>query len=302
MLSEALAVRSEIYIDKKFKNVEVRSMVISEGISMNVGIIGCGFIGSTLAKTIEDIDEIENVYLFDHSSERVKELAASLSKAVAVSNLGELIDNVELVVEAASQKAVVEFASDILEKGKDLLIMSVGALVDESLYLKLEKLGQKNSCKIYLPSGAICALDGLKAGSIASVDEVLLVTTKPPDGLEHIRYITEQNIDLDSITAPLTIFEGPAKEAVKHFPKNINVAACVSLAGIGFEKTKVKIIADPAATRNIHTLFVRGRFGEFKCEVRNVPSLTNPKTSYLAALSAIATLEKIVRGGVWVGT
>ena len=99
----------------------------------------------------------------------------------------------------------------------------------------------------------------------------------------------------------MTIFSGPAREAVKHFPKNVNIAACVSLAGIGFDKTNVKLIADPAITRNQHKLICRGRFGEFTCEVNNMPSITNPKTSYLAALSAIATLKKIV-GGVWIGT
>ncbi|MCK5560547.1 MAG: DUF108 domain-containing protein, partial [Thermoplasmata archaeon] len=137
--------------------------------------------------------------------------------------------------------------------------------------------------------------------TIAKVEEVTLITTKPPKGLKKVRYITKQGIDIESIKKPLTVFEGTAKDAVKYFPKNVNVAASVSLAGIGFKNTKVKIIADPAATRNMHKIIVKGRFGEFQCEINNIPSMTNPKTSYLAALSAIATLKKIV-SGVWIGT
>jgi aspartate dehydrogenase len=127
------------------------------------------------------------------------------------------------------------------------------------------------------------------------------VTTKPPKGLKNVRYITKQGIDLTKLKESLTVFSGTAREAVKHFPKNINIAACVSLAGIGFDKTNVQIIVNPATTRNQHKLICRGRFGEFTCEIRNMPSMSNPKTSYLAALSAIATIRKIV-GGVWIGT
>jgi len=152
-----------------------------------------------------------------------------------------------------------------------------------------------------LPSGAICGIDGIKSASVAGIDEITIETTKPPIGLEEVRYVTKQGIDFSKLKEPVVVFHGAAKEAVTHFPKNVNIAACVSLAGIGFDKTKVKIIVDPAATRNQHRIVCRGRFGEFKCEVRNMPSMSNPKTSYLAALSAIATFKNVV-SGVWIGT
>jgi aspartate dehydrogenase len=271
------------------------------GAGMNVGIIGCGFIGNTLANAIEGIDEIQKLYLYDHTISCTEGLASSLSKAISTSTVDDLIANVELVIEAGSQEAVREFAKTVLEQGKDLMIMSVGALVDDAFWSELQNIAKKNKCSIYLPSGAICGIDGLKSATMAGIDEIIVETTKPPKGLEKVRYITKQGIDLSNLKEPLIIFDGPAREAVKYFPKNINIAACVSLAGIGFDRTHVKLIADPAATRNQHKLICRGRFGEFVCEVRNMPSMSNPKTSYLAALSAIATLKKIV-GGVWIGT
>jgi aspartate dehydrogenase len=268
---------------------------------MKVGIIGCGFIGNTLANAIEGIDEITELYLYDRTISCTEGLASALNKASSCSTIDGLIDKADLVIEAGSQEAVREHVKKVLECGKDLMIMSIGALEDDAFWNDLKNTAKKNNCKIFLPSGAICGIDGIKSASMAGIDDITVETTKPVKGLEKVRYITRQGIDLSNLKEPMTVFNGPAREAVKHFPKNINIAACVSLAGIGFDRTMVKIVADPAATRNQHKLICHGRFGEFICEVKNMPSMSNPKTSYLAALSAIATLKKIV-GGVWVGT
>ena len=268
---------------------------------MKVGIIGCGFIGNTLASAVEDIEEIIELYLFDHDIRSSESLASSFSKAKAVTSVEELISKSELVIEAASQQAVSDYATTVLDRGRDIMIMSIGALADDTLWTAVQATAKKNQCRVFLPSGAICGIDGLKAASAAGVDEITIETIKPPKGLMEVRYITKQGIDLTKLKEPMTVFDGPAREAVKQFPKNVNIAACVSLAGIGFDKTKIRVIVDPAATRNRHKLICRGRFGEFSCEVNNMPSITNPKTSYLAPLSAIATLQKIV-GGIWLGT
>jgi aspartate dehydrogenase len=268
---------------------------------MKVGIIGCGFIGSTLANEIEDIDEISELFLFDRKISSSEGLASGLTKAKATSDITMLIKNSDLVIESATQEAVNEYAEKILTSGCNLMIMSVGALVNDDFWESLKKIAKQNGCKIFLPSGAICGIDGLKSATIAGIDDVTIETTKPPKGLEEVRYITKQGIDLAKLNKPLVVFDGPAREAVKHFPKNVNIAACVSLAGIGFDKTNIRLIVDPASTRNQHQLICKGRFGEFSCLVKNMPSITNPKTSYLAALSAIATIKKIV-SGVWIGT
>ena len=151
---------------------------------MKVGIIGCGFIGNTLANAIEGMDEIEELYLFDHTISCTEGLAATLLKAKSTSKVEELITKADLVIEAASQSAVKEYAQYILEHGKDILIMSIGALVDDKFWTTLQNTAKKKNCRIYLPSGAICGVDGLKSASMAVIDEITIETTKPPKGLE----------------------------------------------------------------------------------------------------------------------
>lgn len=260
---------------------------------MNVGIIGCGAIGSEIAEAIEEIEEIEVVYLLDHSYEISKQLSSSLRKVIPSKSIDDFIDDVSLVIEAASQKAVKTYAIRILEKGKDLMIMSVGALVDEDFYKKIKNLAKENNCKIYIPSGAVSGIDGINSVS-SKIDEILLISKKPPKSLKNIKYLKDKEIELERMTKPTILFEGSAKDVVKIFPKNINVAATVSLAGIGFEKTKVRVIADPNAKLISHNIVVKGDFGEMEIKVKNVPSPSNPETSYLAVLSAIKTLKKIV--------
>jgi aspartate dehydrogenase len=204
-------------------------------------------------------------------------------------------------VEAASQEAVRDYAKAILNSGKDMLIMSVGALADHKFLDELIAIAQAKGAKIYLPSGAIAGLDGLKSAKEAGIEEVTLTTRKPPKSLVDAPYVKEKCIHLKNLKKEMLIYEGPAREAVKFFPANVNVAASLSLAGIGPEKTRVRIIADPKIDRNIHEIFVKGEFGELEVKTRNVPSPENPKTSYLAALSAIATLKKI-SNNIQVGT
>jgi aspartate dehydrogenase len=184
------------------------------------------------------------------------------------------------VVEAASQEAVKEHAEKLLERGYNLMIMSVGALVDEGLFHRLKKAAEKSGVKIILPSGAIAGLDGLRSAAVGKIREVTLTTTKPPKGF-----------DMELAEAKV-LYTGDAAEAVRKFPKNVNVAATLSLAGIGFEKTKVKLVADPGVAENRHEISVKGEFGEMDVRVSNLPSPSNPRTSYLAAMSAVAAIRK----------
>ncbi|HEY9245809.1 MAG TPA: aspartate dehydrogenase domain-containing protein, partial [Candidatus Methanoperedens sp.] len=151
----------------------------------------------------------------------------------------------------------------------------------------------KHDCKIYVPSGAIAGLDGLKSASVASLESVTLSTTKNPESLKNAPFITDNNIQPASFKEKTLLFEGDAEEAVRAFPANVNVAASLGLAGIGAKKTRVRIFVDPKAVRNIHEITVDGAFGKFTCRIENIPSPANPGTSFLAALSAIATLKKI---------
>lgn len=262
---------------------------------LKIGLIGCGTIGTSICKAIDDgIIEAELFAIYDRNVDDVERLLSTLKRSKAqVIEPAAMIKQIDLLVECASQEAVYEVIPVALHAHCDVMIMSVGAFADEKLHKTIKELAKDNNCKVYLPSGAIVGLDGLKSASTGEIYSVTLTTQKPPRGLAGAPYVIRNKIDLDKINGKTVLFEGTANEAVKAFPANVNVAATLSIAGIGFEKTKVRIVANPALTRNIHEISVEGAFGKFTTRVENVPSPTNPKSSYLASLSAIATLKKI---------
>jgi len=248
---------------------------------MNLGIIGCGAIGTDVAIAADKMGEINRIYLHDINEKKENILLKKIKKS-KVGKITEFLNKVDLVFEYASQKAVEQYSELILEAGKDMIIMSIGCFHDEIFKNKLEKIAKKNKCKIFIPSGAVCGIDGILSASIDTIDEVTLVTTKPPASLD-------KNFNRRTV-----LFKGNACEAVKKFPENINVAASLSLAGVGFLNTKVEIVADPVATRNSHKILAHGKFGRLRAEVENMPNPNNPKSSYMASLSAVATLKKII--------
>lgn len=249
---------------------------------MKIGLIGAGNIARIIADNAKDY---ELVCVYDVDEKAANEFASKYSCDFLKP---EEFPELDLVVEAASQEAVREYAEKIVSMGHNLMVMSVGAFVDLELFERLRKLAKSKKVRIILPSGAVAGLDGIKSASVGKIEEVTLTSTKPPKGL---------NLDVDKKTI---VFEGPAAEAVKKYPKNVNVAATLSLVGIGFDKTQVRIVADPEISRNQHEIHVRGEFGEMRATVQNVPSPQNPKTSYLAALAAVSAIrrfdEKVVIG------
>ena len=261
---------------------------------LKIGVIGCGAIGARICEAVDNgIINARLVAIHDRSMEHCERLMAYLKNKPVISSAAELILNSDIVVECASQAAVRELGLSVLEAGKDMMVLSVGAFLDSGLLQEFVQAAGKNNCKIYIPTGAIAGIDGLRSASVAPVKSVLLSTTKSPAGLRGAPLIIEQNIDIDSFQEKTLIFEGKASDAVKAFPANVNVAASLSLAGIGAERTMVKVFVDPCASRNIHEISVEGDFGKFTCRIENLPSPDNPKTSLLAALSAVAALKKI---------
>jgi aspartate dehydrogenase len=244
---------------------------------MRVGILGCGAIANLIVNNILATEkEITIEYFYDRDVEKAENLA-SIANGIAVLNIEELISNVDLVLEAASPSSVEEHALKVLSKGKSMMIMSVGALMNEDLRNEMVKTAEKNHAKIYTPSGAILGLDGIKAASIGNIKEAKLTTRKSPKSLG-------KDTNKEEI-----LFEGKASEAVKKFPYNINVAATLSLACN--RDIDVKVIVDPKVNRNVHEVVVIGDFGKFTTRCENLPCATNPKTSMLAAFSAIKLLK-----------
>ena len=244
---------------------------------MKVGIIGCGAIANIITTSIVPEDNgIDITYFFDKDIERAENLA-SFAGGVAALDFDEMVDNVDLVLECASPDSVRYYAPKVLEKGRDMIVMSIGAFMDIDFYREVEKIAKQNNAKVHLPSGAIVGLDGIKAVAKFGLKEVSLVTRKSPKSLGK---------EIDEVEV---LFEGKASQAVKEFPLNINVAATISLACQ--RDIDVKIIVDPNVDRNVHEITAKGDFGEFKTTTMNYPCAANPKTSMLAALSAIRLLK-----------
>ena len=269
-----------------------------------IGLLGCGAIGTQIALAIDSGKipaTLTNVY--DISKDAAVEHVSKLNtKPEIVENSHLLSSNpVDIIVEAASQDAVKDVALSVLQNKRDLMIMSVGALLDESIYEILSDACNDFKKTIYLPSGAIAGLDGIKSIK-DELESLSITTTKHPRSLKGAKFFENSKIDLDAINSLTTIFEGTAKEAVSLFPANINVAALLSLSGIGSEKTSVKIVADPNTDKNTHHIEAAGKFGKMTFTIENFPDANNPKTSRLAILSAIETLRKYCSDDIQIGT
>lgn len=255
------------------------------------GLVGCGTIGREIALAIDRRQiEMELLALCDIELFKADLLKKELKNySPKILPLPELIKKVDFVIEAASKDVVPQVLRLCLKEKRPLLIMSIGGLLSEP---ELLKEAQKE-ISIYLPSGALAGLDAIKGAKLGNIKSACLTTTKPPRGLEGAPYIREQSIDLKAIKERQIIFKGNAAEAVKGFPQNVNVAAILSLAGLGAEKTQVTIVVDPKEWRNCHEIEIEGDFGRIITRTENLPSPQNPKTSFLAILSAIATLKGI---------
>ncbi len=251
---------------------------------MKIGLIGAGAIANFLLTEINQKGyghfQVTDVFVRNKNKYHALEDKFNLKLHTDLESF--LRTEIDLVIEVASVTAVKTLLPAILEQ-KDVLIVSVGALVDQIFMKNLTQIAKNNQRKLYLPSGAIGGLDLLQnAHALKTVDHVTLTTRKPANTL-----INEE------LSKEKVVFEGKAEDAIKQFPKNINVAIILSLAGIGIEKTTVRIIADPKLDKNIHQINISGDFGEANFEFKNNPLPLNPKTSYLTALSILGTLERL---------
>ena len=256
-----------------------------------VGIVGMGTIGRAIALALDTGDlPVQLAAVHSRDAEKARAFAATLATAPPVRDLDGLIASSDLVIEAATQEALAIIAPATLAAGKDLMVLSVGGLLD---YPEWIDVADHHHCKLYVPSGAIVGLDGVKGACAGRVDSVTMTTRKPPEGLVGAPYVVEQGIDVFAFTEETEIFEGSAREACKGFPANVNVSAALSLAGIGPDRTRIRIRVVPGGTRNMHDVEVIGEFGRMASHIENVPSDTNPRTGKLSYLSALAMLKEI---------
>lgn len=257
----------------------------------SVGIVGCGTIGLALAEVLfkELQHVVAEVYVCDHHADKAVILARKFKKAKIV-NLPTLIQKSDIVLESGSVQAAGEILNLPLRENQDVLIMSVGGLLEFSDPLKV--LHQKKA-HFWIPSGAVSGLDAIWSSKQAGLKSVKLITRKPPQGLDQADYFKKHPFPKLTGDKEVCIFRGSAREAVKNFPQNINVAAVLSIAGLGATKTQVEIWTSKKYTSNQHEVKVFSGAGEIMSVTRNVPSKQNPKTSALAVYSAIASLKNI---------
>ena len=268
-------------------------------VALRVGIFGVGSIGQTIATAL-DAGKIhaQLAGLADQETEKAEAFAASLASRPRVVTLHELIQRTDLVVESASQAALPHFVPKALAAGRDILILSVGGLLGRQEWFRQ---AEENRCRIYVPSGAIAGLDGIKSASFGCVQSAVLTSRKPVAALRGTKYVIEHHVELDALTEETLIFEGTAEEAARAFPTTSNVAASLRLAVSEKTPVRVCVVAVPGGTENVHEIRVQGEFGRLAVNIENVPSKANPRTSQLADFSALATLKNLT-GALRVGT
>lgn len=252
---------------------------------MKIGIIGAGAIGQYVADRLAERGLGPHVVLI--RSDPAGGIMDGVPRVRAVEDLPE---GIALMVDCAGHAGLAAHGCAILARGIGLITVSLGALADPALADALADAARKGGAQLHLASGAIGALDSLQAARVGGLDAVTYIGRKPPLGWRGSP--AEQRLDLDALAAPAVHFEGSAREAAIAYPKNANVAAAVALAGAGFDATRVQLVADPAVTANIHEIHATGAFGRFTFRIEGQALPDNPRSSALAAMSAIAAIER----------
>lgn len=244
-------------------------------------IIGYGAMAQTVLPKLPLDVRLGWVVVMPQDIENTKKLVGP--DVQVVSQVTDITGKPDRVIEMAGQAGLRAHIFDLIEKGLDIGVISVGTFADSDFTEKIRREANKHHARVYILSGAIAGVDGLASAKVAGLNAVTYQGRKNPRSWKGSH--AEQLINLDEITEATTFFKGSAREAATLFPANANVAATLALAGVGMEETKVELIADPLMNCNQHKILAKGVFGEMEIVMRGVPLENNPKTSMLAALS-----------------
>ena len=256
--------------------------------TLTVGLAGLGAIGLEVARALDaGLPGLTLIAVAARDPARAGSRVAGFRAPPALVGLADLA-RADIVVEAAPAAIFDAIAAPAIEAGRILVAASAGALLPR---MHLVERSRQTGARIVLPTGALLGLDAVRAAAEGEVGSVAIETRKPPAGLAGAPYLVERGITLDGLAAPSRVFAGNAREAAAGFPANVNVAAALALAGIGPERTRVEIWADPTVTRNTHTIRVEAAAARFTMTIEGVPSEANPRTGKLTPLSVIACLR-----------
>ena len=258
---------------------------------MKVGLVGYGTIAGVLARAMDEPGfPARLIAVTGRNEEKARAFCERWKSRPRFLPLDELISVSDLIAEATAMPDLAPLLRLAISARKDVLVMGVGRLLGCEAEIRL---AEEKGVRIHVPSGAIVGLDAVQGAALGRLDRVVLTSRKPPAAFSGAPEVVARGIRLEDLKEPLILFEGPAREAVVRFPANVNVAAALSLAGLGADRTWVRVVADPGVERNIHEIELEGDFGRLLTRAENVPAPQNPKTSYLACLSAISTLRAI---------
>ncbi|NWG25281.1 MAG: aspartate dehydrogenase [Pseudorhodoplanes sp.] len=257
---------------------------------LRIAIAGLGSIGRSLARALSDgVTGLTLACAASGDEAKARAWLAAEGIRCPVVPLSDFPKRADLAVECAPAAAFEAICRPMLEAGKSVMVLSVGALLPRP---ELIELARTKGGRIIAPTGALLGLDAVSAAAEGKIHSVRMTTRKPPIGLKGAPYLVANNISVDGLTEPKKVFSGTAREAAAGFPANVNVAAALSLAGIGPDKTMIDIWADPGVTRNCHSIDVDSDSAKFSMSIENVPS-ENPKTGKIVALSVLAALRKM---------
>ncbi|HEX2988255.1 MAG TPA: aspartate dehydrogenase, partial [Chloroflexota bacterium] len=258
-----------------------------------IGLIGFGAIGRTVARAVAagaaGDTTIVAVLVRDPAKYEVE------STGYPYSFYGDpdlfFDSGMDMVVEVAGHDALRRYAERALRSGMDYLTVSVGAFADDELLERVRSAATASGRRVLIPSGAIGGLDAISAGAIGKLDEVTITSRKPPVAWKGT--VAEREVDLDAVTEPVCLYEGPARKAAALYPQNVNVQAALSLAGIGMDLTRSRVFADPSVIQNTHEILARGAFGEVRISISNIPSDESPKTGRITAMSVTKAIRNL---------
>lgn len=267
---------------------------------MKVGIAGIGAVGSRVARALDrgEIAGCELAAISARNEARAAPFVAGLSRPVPNVPFAAIAGDCDIVVEALPPSLFEDIAIPVLTAGKTLVVLSASQLLDRSYLIDLAR---QHGGRILVPSGAMLGIDAIKAAAVGTIHDVTIVTRKPPKSLAKAPYVVSMGLDLDRLDKAVCILKGSVEEVARAFPANVNVAAAVSLAGLGPSRTTLEIWADPALDVNTHTVTVASDSSDFTMSIQNRPSDENPATGRITAQSVIALLRQL-NATVRVGT
>jgi aspartate dehydrogenase len=258
---------------------------------LRIGLAGLGAVGLEVAKRLLDgIDGLTLAAVSVRDADKARRQLPQVGDLIALRSIDALAEDCDVVVECLPPALFRDVAISTIDKGRIFMPLSVAQLLQNGDLIERAKA---NGARILVPTGALIGFDAVRAAAEGTIRSVKMVTRKPPGGLDGAPYLIERGISLKNLDKPMKVFEGPAREGAKGFPTNVNVAAALSLAGIGPDRTHLEIWADPALTLNTHRIDVDADTVRFSMTIENVPS-ENPRTGKIVALSTVAALRGLV--------